>query len=326
MSRTTSEVASDSNPIFPENKLTCQEKSVAYGLDNSFLVPTLVSVASLLRYSSKSNLRIFLVFSEPISTCSAKVIERFRKMHGSKMRLSAHFINIHGFKDFKFPPGSLPQATLTRLYVVDLVPPDVSTILFVDGDTIFTTDFAPLFEVELGCFVLAAVKDEILRNVKLMNSRTPLVINKKGYFNAGLLLINVRRWHETKIKDRAIDFLMKYAGQLEFLDQDALNAVIREDWQPLESKWNLSWEETIKRNENAGMKQDQIAMIHFMGSQKPWQVGLRSKRGKFYRSELFRSNVLTPWQLMSWAFVFMRRNILRILQNLISRSRWIFLH
>jgi lipopolysaccharide biosynthesis glycosyltransferase len=293
--------------------------SVAYGLDNSFLLPTLVSVSTLLRHSSKANLQIFLVFSEPISNDSAQVIDRFRKMHGNKIRLTAHFINIHGFKEFKFPPGSLPQATLTRLFVVDLVPPDISLILFVDGDTIFTTDFTPLFEIDLGDSILAAVQDEKLHHVKLMGSTPPLVINRQGYFNAGLLLINVRRWHETGIKDRAIDFLMKYPGQLEFLDQDALNAVIRDDWQPLESKWNLSWEETRRRAENVGMGQDQIAMIHFMGSQKPWQVGLRSKRGKFYRRELLRSNVLTPGQLMRWKFEFLYVNIVRILRIFVSR-------
>ncbi len=321
MSHTPSLVIPTSLPILLDNQEPSPEKFVAYGLENGFLVPTLVSVSSLLKYSSHSNWRILLAFSEPIAASSAKLIDRFKKMHGLETRLTALFCNLHGLKDYEFPPESLPQATLTRLFVVDLVPSNVSTILFVDGDTILNADIAQLFEIELGCSVLAAVRDEVLHNVKLMNSTDPLIINKQGYFNAGLLLINVSRWHEARIKDRAIAFLMRYPGQLEFLDQDALNAVIGEDWLPLESKWNLSWEEARRRSKNTAMTPDSIAMIHFMGSQKPWRVGLRSNRGKFYRSELFRSNVLPPGQLIRWNLVFMCRNIFRIFKNLFSQTR-----
>src|SRR5207249_2600441 len=70
---------------------------------------------------------------------------------------------------------------------------------------------------------LAAVRDQFLH----------------AYFNAGLMLINTNVWREEQIGRRAIQLIGTSEPPLKWLDQDALNMLIRERWRELDERWNV---------------------------------------------------------------------------------------
>ena len=59
------------------------------------------------------------------------------------------------------------------------------------------------------------------------------------YLNAGILLINLKRWREENIVERFIQFIEKYNGAVPHLDQGVINGVFKSEKIRLPLKYNV---------------------------------------------------------------------------------------
>jgi lipopolysaccharide biosynthesis glycosyltransferase len=84
------------------------------------------------------------------------------------------------------------------------------------------------------------------------------------------MLIDMTRWRTCKVADRSFAHLQRYGKHIFFNEQEALNAVIGHDWEPLEDRWNYSTNPFHSRQQSlAGALP---AIIHFAGRTKPWKL------------------------------------------------------
>ena len=58
-------------------------------------------------------------------------------------------------------------------------------------------------------------------------------------FNAGVLMIDREKWDQQKISEKAIDFLATNHKVAIYADQDALNAILVNNWLQVDPKYNL---------------------------------------------------------------------------------------
>ncbi|RTZ18484.1 SP_1767 family glycosyltransferase, partial [Streptococcus pneumoniae] len=137
-------------------------------------------------------------------------------------------------------------------------------ILYLDSDLIVNTSLEKLFSICLEEKSLAAVKD-----------------TDGITFNAGVLLINNKKWRQEKLKERLIEqsiVTMKEVeeGRFEHFngDQTIFNQVLQDDWLELGRAYNLqvghdivalynNWQEHLAFN-------DKPVVIHFTTYRKPW--------------------------------------------------------
>lgn len=84
------------------------------------------------------------------------------------------------------------------------------------------------------------------------------------YFNAGLLVIDVKAWREKAIEPHTRQLLAEKYDLLETLDQDALNVILQDDWIPLDYIWNQS--QYLKTTNTTD------GIIHLIGPSKPWHA------------------------------------------------------
>ena len=92
-----------------------------------------------------------------------------------------------------------------------------------------------LWEVDLQDSILGAVQD-------FVNDKTKEAVglqSRDEYFNAGLLLINLKRWKELRIEEKCIQYINEHNGCIVHHDQGVLNGVLAKQWKRLPIENNL---------------------------------------------------------------------------------------
>jgi lipopolysaccharide biosynthesis glycosyltransferase len=170
--------------------------------------------------------------------------------------------------------GHVSICTYYRLLLGDLLPGDVEKVIYLDVDTIVLGDIAQLWDEDMKGRMILAVPE---LNRSVMDMLDPKIISDcalnpvASYFNAGVLMLDVKQWRMRTMMEHAFEFVRRYYGAIKFWDQDVLNSLAADDWLPLDPRWNRrvdhhwigSQTELIAR---AGVN----GIIHFASAVKPW--------------------------------------------------------
>ena len=139
-------------------------------------------------------------------------------------------------------------------------------VIVIDADTRFVDDIGPLLDMSLGIAPLAAVDDIAM----IADGRVPLLASKlglppgTGYFNSGLMVIDLKRWTAERIGHQAIAVFSERPEILTFNDQCALNAVLQGRYTKLGFRWN--------HLVGSSPPEWPASMFHYAGHLKPWQL------------------------------------------------------
>jgi lipopolysaccharide biosynthesis glycosyltransferase len=169
--------------------------------------------------------------------------------------------------------GRLPVCVYDKLLVPDVLPEEVHTALWLDADTLVLGDISPLWDEGTGGNVVRAVEDSVV----------PLVSSDMGvaryrelglradakYFNCGVMLMNVHRWRQQHVSDRALAYLKTYARDVAFLEQEGINAVLSDQWGALDPQWN--WSVSVGGAFRQRSVDAHVKIAHFSGNLKPWK-------------------------------------------------------
>jgi lipopolysaccharide biosynthesis glycosyltransferase len=200
-------------------------------------------------------------------------------------------------------PDYLPEASLFRLRLTEILPEDVTRVLFLDTDIVVREPLGGLWETDLGGAVLGAVRDAVYPwagSQQCLDWRALGVPPDMPYFNAGVMLIPLDEWRSNRVGERALDLLR--GRTLRYGDQCALNVVAGGQWHTLPPRWNLQTGHLGSESpawicESAGSMEDaldQPAVVHFttfLGIDKPWI----ERSGHPRRDEWFTALDATAW-------------------------------
>ncbi len=169
--------------------------------------------------------------------------------------------------------GHINRATLFRLGLEKYAPADCKRILYLDSDLTALRDIRPLWETDLEGRPIAAVVDAYLDPAAF--ARTWGLSGEDGYFNAGVLLIDLERVRKEKLFTRALELIAGRSADMPYSDQDALNIVFWTRWTRLAPVWNIQRHMIIPEGEHAlptdrQLGQARPGIVHFMGAEKPW--------------------------------------------------------
>lgn len=157
----------------------------------------------------------------------------------------------------------LTKETYYRISIPDLLDETIEKALYLDSDMIIKNDITELWNTNIDNYLAAAVEDHWAKKSRNSDLSIP---KESKYFNAGVLLINVQKWREEKIKNKIMEFIKTNAASIKFYSQDPLNAVLYDKWHQLDVKWNFQTE-YLKYSQ---FKHIKPAIIHYTGGKKPW--------------------------------------------------------
>jgi len=123
------------------------------------------------------------------------------------------------------------EATYYRYFLLDTLP--VDKLLFLDCDMIIEGDVIELYNTNQEGNIISAVyevlvSDKHLEKIKLTKS-----------FNAGMMLVDCKKWQENKISKKAFEYQVEFEPILEYPDQDSLNVILKDSWQMVPYRWNV---------------------------------------------------------------------------------------
>jgi len=258
-----------------------------FGLDRGFLMPTGVAIASMRRHLTGAD-RI-TVLHVGLDDDDVKLLERCAG--GVQLRAIDCAGRLHpAWK----PPAFLPQAAFCRYLAADLMP-DVRRCLYVDGDVLVRRDPSALGGVDLGERTVGAVRSRVAPFLASPGGvRSWFELGMPGaapYFNSGVLVMDLERWRARNITARLTEFLVQHGEDTWFSDQEALNAVLWDDWQPLDRSWNYITHVADTFLPAPEDEPDDPSIVHFAGRSKPWVSGVMP----MFAEEWYQVLASTPW-------------------------------
>ena len=154
------------------------------------------------------------------------------------------------------------KTTYYRLFIASLFP-QFDKILYLDSDTIINGDISELYRTDIGSNLVGAIPDASVQIVPefIEYVEKALGIKHEDYFNAGILLMNLKKMRDIDFEEHFINLLKKYKFEVA-QDQYYLNVLCHEDVYFIDESWNTM---------PLGEKIENPNLIHFNLTFKPWK-------------------------------------------------------
>lgn len=126
-------------------------------------------------------------------------------------------------------------SSYARLFVGEVLPVEVERVLYLDCDVVVNGPLFDLWNTNLYGKCIGAIQDTIPSSTKASIGLS----SKQPYFNAGVLLIDLKQWREDIIGKKCLDLIDSYRGCVTHHDQGVLNGVLNNQWKRLPLKYNV---------------------------------------------------------------------------------------
>ena len=158
-----------------------------------------------------------------------------------------------------------------RVFLDQLLPEEVETVLYLDADTLIASYIDELFQVPLENMAIGAAIDP--QNFISDTKQRIGLPQQHAYVCSGVLLMNLSYWREHNIAQQIIDWAIANAHRLVCPDQDAINVVLREKTVVLPAKWGVIarnfLHDAFYQTEEAAEAYHHPCIIHYAGN-APW--------------------------------------------------------
>lgn len=241
-----------------------QQIPICFATDDNYVPFLTVALASLLDNSSKDNFYKIYVLTSHLSQENMDSILKQQKENSSIefVQLSKELDKV---QDMFHLRDYYSKETYYRIFIPNLFP-QYQKVLYLDCDITVLGDVSELYNTQIHGYYVGAVQEEVMQTFEVFGNYVEKAdgINRKNYFNAGILLINCRRWRNKLIAERFVDLLNRYTFRV-VQDEDYLNVLCKENikWLP------LGWNKTSYKNEAFNDKD--LKIIHWKINWRPWK-------------------------------------------------------
>jgi len=189
--------------------------------------------------------------------------------------------------------------TYYRLYSEDLLPKTIDKVLYLDCDIIVNRPIGHLFDMDWNDYAVGVVPDMCTEWQEYYDRLE--YDRSEGYFNAGVMFMNLDYWRTHDIGRKCVDYLATHYDRIFNNDQDVLNVVTRRCKKVLPVSYNYqmqlrmpyffsTFRDTMKEDV-MGTKSPHI--IHYAAELKPWMT-------KYYfypfNAEWHKYKKISPWR------------------------------
>jgi len=252
------------DPI-PEGK---NQIHIAMAIDNKFVYPTLVSMASGLYNNNKEkNIIVYhLLFSSDFESDKYEIFESLKKRYEFSLN---YYIIPDLFKSYRKWVGSTD--TVYYKMILPLLFHDLERIIYLDADTLIFKDLYEMYNLPFnGNYVLGYPFHD-------SNKIDKYVKNATYYINGGVILFNNKLIRKDNKDLELLEFTREKNRDLWFLEQDSINIVFYEKIGILPLKYGIymygtvdSFEKSIQIRIRFKLNRDEVieaikdpSLVHF---------------------------------------------------------------
>lgn len=275
--------------------------NIIYASDDNFSEILGISMLSLFDNNKKADGITVYVLDSGISGANKEKLLSVADKYSRKIV----FLSVDGIIDEKMKQERGSLATFSRLYAAQFLPGNIGKALYLDCDILVLEDLSDMYNTDIDGYYGAAVKDCVSDAHKKCVGLLP----SDNYFNAGVYLMNIRKWRDDAVTEKADLFSEKYNNRVPYADQGILNGIVATGTKCLELRYNcytILYDFDYKhlmlfRKPSGYYSESEIseaknnpAIIHFTTcflSLRPWIIGC----GHQYAVDWESYKAFSPW-------------------------------
>lgn len=199
--------------------------------DTNYIMPTGVMLKSLYENNKGEIISHIIIDNSVTKEDKAGLTE----ITGGMIRFYSADIIECDFPNIGKTNSHVTVASYYRLFLTLLLPESVEKVIYLDGDIIVNGSLTELWNTDLKGCAIGCVKDMD----EIPNLQRIKYAKEDGYFNAGVLLINLAYWREKNLLAAFKTCIETQADALIYHDQDVLNFTLHSQkvWLPM--KYNV---------------------------------------------------------------------------------------
>ncbi len=239
-----------------------KEIPIFFAVDDTYIPFLAVSLQSLVDNSSEKNKYEIKVLYTHVSEENMQKIKKYEKEN-----INIEFVdlsnNLQKVQGKLYTRNYFTSTTYYRLFIPELYP-QYDKVLYIDSDVTILTDIAGLYNQEIGDNLVAAIPDGAVQTIEVFQEYVEKVIgviDYNNYFNAGILLMNLKELRKYKFQEKFLYLLEKVKYEVA-QDQDYLNRLCKGRVKLLDDLWN--------KMPIMGISDKKPNIIHFNLGFKPW--------------------------------------------------------
>ena len=231
-------------------------------VDNNYIPFLGVALKSIIDNVSQQNRYEIKVLYTSVTEENKKKIEEYQTEN-----VGIEFVNLsyklQEIQEKLYTRNYFSNTTYFRLFIPELYP-DYDKAVYIDSDTITLVDIARLYNTEMGDNLIAGIPDGAVQAIPIFQDYVEKVVgvsNYNNYFNAGIIVMNLKALREYKFQEKFLYMLEKIKFEVA-QDQDYLNRLCKGRVKLLGFEWN--------RMPAMGEQEGELNIIHYNLGCKPW--------------------------------------------------------
>jgi lipopolysaccharide biosynthesis glycosyltransferase len=308
--------------------LDCEPILVVCAADNNYAMQLAVTMRSALENLKGKRKIIFFIIDGGITDLNKQKILKSLILE----KCAVEFVSISDslLKDIEEvhkPMKSMDRktkadyvsiASFYRLLIPELLPNEFEKAIYLDCDLVVNGDLENLWQIDLKENYVLAAQDTwipyISSSTGKLNYQELGIASDSKYFNAGVLVINLKKWRNDKISTTAMKYFKQNLEHIGWYDQGLLNALLVNQWGQLDPKWNFnatsfydyssgdyfSWEDS-ERLFPEDVYNNLVCnpcIVHFVSEKKPWTSRHTPRKEDFF--QYVDMTAWSGWRLTIW--------------------------
>lgn len=255
-------------------------------LDANYIPPLKVLMNSLFRNNTKS-FSFYLLYSR-IPEMEIKSLQCFVEQQG------------HQLIPIYVDPQLFAGAPVFRHYTSEMyyrlaahhfLPRELDRVLYLDPDIVAINPIDDLYHMDFeGNMFIAAEHTHSTKVANLFNKLRLKTPNAKGYFNTGVMLMNLPLMRQEVRLGDIYQFIRENRFKLVLPDQDVLNGLYWDKIKPVDCyryNYDARYYDMIQLFPNPKHDlrwiRENTVFIHYCGKDKPWKENYKGELGLFYK-------------------------------------------
>jgi len=285
------------------------------GADDKFAMPLAVTLYSALANLSRDASPNVYIIESGISQNNKKKIAGVLEKAHHKLKLNWLTFDIQQLS-FLRETTAISKAAYLRILIADLLPQEITKVIYLDCDMIIEADLMKLWELNFTDEAAMGVQDFYIPFVSAtpvladFNKHTSVSDKNPVYCNSGMMVLNLSYWRKHQLSASIFAYLKEND---QALDQDGINMVIKGNWKLLDPCWNVTLSSVAGFGKGHQTSQEEIEyykqafktnpyIIHFTSKYKPWHSGAGNKAAlnNFYYDQYYLSRFYSYLRRSKW--------------------------
>lgn len=278
--------------------------NIMIGINDNYIFPAKVMLTSLCENNKFEKHYVYVLYD--VRNLNTRNIENLKSLEKQyDVEICPIEFNADIFEEF---PMNLHFSVETyfRFMAQEMLPKSVERVLWLDADMVIIKNIKDFYYQDFENKLIAACRTNNKREKEfLINLDLDPDI---GYFNAGIILFNLKSIREKICIRNFFECLQKYKEKIVWLDQDILNIVFAYDKKLIENQvYNFTFfSDTVFSPKDIDEINKNVYILHYIGGEKPWNLSYKNSLIKYFRKYARKQETVKETILFEMKYLYNR--------------------